>query len=99
VRKYLCIFVYIIALFLTASVYADKDYKFDPKDPHHSLYIPDDKGPFPAILLLHASTGVVPVNHDWAALLRNHGYVVYIIDSFKPRGWKDRESVGWEIAT
>lgn len=99
-RKCLAILIVcMMAVFSTAIVFADENYKFDPKDPHHSLYIPDGKGVFPAILLLHASTGVVPVNHDWAMLLKNHGYVVYIIDSFKPRGWKDRESVGWERAT
>ncbi len=78
---------------------AENEYTFDPKDPNHSLYIPDGKGPFPAILLLHASSGVAKINHDWATRLKNHGYVVYLIDSFKPRGWTDRESVGWEKAT
>ncbi|CAM2735553.1 Predicted dienelactone hydrolase [Legionella steigerwaltii] len=75
------------------------DYVFDPLDPHHSLYIPETTTKAPAILLLHASTGIEKVNYDWASRLRDRGYVVYIIDSFKPRGWEDRRSVGWEKAT
>lgn len=78
---------------------AAKDYIFDPKDPNHFLYVPEGKGPFPAILLLHASTGIQKVNHDWAVRLKDQGYVVYMIDSFKPRGWEDRSSVGWDTAT
>lgn len=91
--------ILIILFSYSIQASAEDGYIFDPTNPNHSLYVPAGKGPFPAILLLHASTGVVPVNHDWATLLKNHGYVVYIIDSFKPRGWIDRESVGWEKAT
>ncbi|MBA3662053.1 MAG: dienelactone hydrolase family protein [Gammaproteobacteria bacterium] len=99
--QYLKLAFTFIFIFLTHSSRAasPNDYIFDPKDAAHTLYVPEGKGPFPAILLLHASTGVVKVNHEWAAMLKNHGYVVYIIDSFKPRGWTDRESVGWEKAT
>lgn len=87
-------------LFASTSCFADADdYVFDPLDPHHSMYIPDGEDRFPAILLLHASTGIESVTIDWATLLRNNGYVVYLIDSFKPRGWEDRSSVGWDKAT
>ena len=89
-----------IALFSCFNnVFAASDYTFDPKHQSHSLYVPEGKGPFPAILMLHASTGVQNVNHDWAARLKDHGYVVYVIDSFKPRGWVNRSSVGWDMAT
>ena len=84
---------------LFTNAFAGDDYKFDPKSPYHTLYVPEGKGPFPAILLLHASGGVAKVNHDWAQRLKEHGYVVFVIDSFKPRGWVDRASVGWEKAT
>jgi dienelactone hydrolase len=83
-KKYLILWLFMVVSWLNVA-YAH-DYQFDPKDEHHFLYIPEGKGPFPAILLLHASTGIDPVNHDWARLLKNHGYVVYLIDSFKPRG-------------
>lgn len=91
--------VFIMLASFCINAMAMRDYIFDPKDPNHSIYVPDGTGPFPTILLLHGSTGVVNVNHDWATMLKNNGYVVYIIDSFKPRGWIDRESIGWEKAT
>jgi dienelactone hydrolase len=92
--------VLLVTLSFSANTYAKiLDYVFNPEDPHHTLYKPEGAGPFPALLLLHASTGVVDVNHDWARKLKDRGFVVYIIDSFKPRGWKDRESIGWEKAT
>lgn len=77
----------------------NEEYVFDPADIHHSLYVPDKTIRSPAILLLHASTGIEKVNYDWATRLKERGYVVYMIDSFKPRGWEDRRSVGWERAT
>ena len=94
-----CLGFVLVFISFCNSGFAANNYVFDPKSPYHSLYIPNGKGPFPAILLLHASTGVVKINHTWANLLKEQGYIVYIIDSFKPRGWKDRESIGWEKAT
>src|SRR3990167_2043821 len=91
--------IILMTLVWANHAYAKNDYVFDPHDPNHSLYVPNGQGPFPVILLLHASTGVVKINHDWAVHLKNRGYIVFIIDSFKPRGWIDRESVGWEKAT
>ncbi|CAM2769438.1 dienelactone hydrolase family protein [Legionella worsleiensis] len=91
--------LFIVMMFSLSLVHAKDEYQFDPKDVHHSLLIPDEQRRSPAILLLHASTGIEPVNYDWATRLKNHGYVVYIIDSFKPRGWEDRKSVGWDRAT
>ncbi|CZJ03761.1 hypothetical protein DM455_13305 [Legionella pneumophila] len=93
------IFMLFILLVCTEVLAHNEDYVFDPNDPHHSLYIPDATMRSPAILLLHASTGIEKVNYDWATRLKEHGYVVYMIDSFKPRGWEDRRSVGWERAT
>lgn len=91
-------FLLFLSLHCNSFANAD-DYKFDPHDPHHYLFIPNEDSKSPAILLLHASTGIEKVNHDWAVRLKNDGYVVFMIDSFTPRGWKDRRSVGWEKAT
>lgn len=79
--------LFVIFLVSTKVLAKNQDYVFDPNDPHHSLYIPDATIESPAILLLHASTGIEKVNYDWATRLKEHGYVVYMIDSFKPRGW------------
>lgn len=77
----------------------NSDYHFNPEDPRHALFIPEQVQHAPAILMLHASTGIEDVNYDWARRLKERGYVVYIIDSFKPRGFEDRRSVGWDNAT
>lgn len=94
------LFIYLFLVFSSVVALAnEEDYVFDPLDSHHTLYIPEEEGPFPAILMLPASTGVEKINHDWASLLKNHGYVVYVIDSFKPRGWVNPVSVNWNEAT
>jgi len=92
------LFTITLSLACTQNSWAESK-AFNPLDAHHSLYIPQGKGPFPAVLLLHASGGVQKVFHQWAARLKKAGYVVYIIDSFSPRGYKDRKSVGWDKAT
>jgi len=74
-------------------------YVFNPNDTHHRLSMPAGKGPFPAVLILHASAGIEKSHTEWAQLLNKAGYVVYIIDSFTPRGYKDRGAMGWEKAT
>ena len=96
-RILFCIAIFVLSL---SKLMADSnDYRFNPEDPHHKLFVPDNPTHAPAILMLHASTGIENVNIDWADRLKEKGYVVYLIDSFKPRGWEDRRSVGWEKAT
>lgn len=94
------LFVLISVFVFEVSIAAQlNDYVFDPLDQRHVLYVPENNTRLPAILMLHASTGIEKVNYDWATRLKNNGYVVYMIDSFNPRGWEDRRSVGWERAT
>jgi dienelactone hydrolase len=50
------------------------------------VYQPSGPGPFPALVLLHGSTGVLPYHHDWARWLAREGYVALVVDSFGPRG-------------
>jgi dienelactone hydrolase len=59
------------------------------------LFRPDGAGPFPAVVLLHGCGGLtnekgalLPRHAEWAALLRDRGYVVLLPDSFGPRGVK-----------
>lgn len=97
-NKTLLSILILYAFFLNIS-FASDNFVFNPTDPNHSLYIPEGKGPFPALLLLHASSGVEPTNQNWAKILNKQGYVVYVIDSFKPRNYIDRKSIGWDKAT
>lgn len=62
-----------------------------------NMYLSDLKNN-PGILLLHTSSGVREWDYDWAKLLNDHGYRVFILDSFSPRGYADRKSIGWDKA-
>lgn len=100
--KYIKVWIVFLIMCLSGFVVSAEpsDYVFDPQDQRHVLYYTPGKYiRSPAILVLHASTGIEKVNYDWATRLKERGYVVYMIDSFKPRGWEDRRSVGWEKAT
>jgi dienelactone hydrolase len=50
------------------------------------LYRPSGDAPRPGLVLLHGCGGLFPSRDlAWASLLRDHGYVVLIADSFGPR--------------
>jgi dienelactone hydrolase len=94
--------LFFLVFLLTQARYgmtAEKNFSFNPYDVHHQLFIPNGRGPFPAVLMLPGSGGVEKVHSAWAKKLKENGYVVFIIDSFHPRGIKDRKSVGWNKAT
>jgi len=50
------------------------------------MYRPDGPGPFPAVVLLHGCSGIKENQRQWAELLREWGYVAYVLDSLGPRG-------------
>lgn len=50
------------------------------------LFRPEGDGPFPAVVLLHGSTGIWEWNDLWAERLRSWGYLVLDVDSLTPRG-------------
>lgn len=58
------------------------------------LYRPRHAGPFPAAVLMHGCAGlysrrtgkIASKMHTWAEFLREQGYVVLLVDSFRPRG-------------
>ena len=89
----------LIMLLSYTSLGMANHYVFNPTDSYHTLHSPIEEGLHPAILMLHASGGVEHINMEWAELLTREGYVVYIIDSFTPRGYTDRKSIGWDKAT
>lgn len=50
------------------------------------LLKPRGTGPFPAMVLLHGCSGILPgVERAWATRLIQWGYVVLLVDSFGPR--------------
>jgi dienelactone hydrolase len=50
---------------------------------------PEDRGPFPAVVLMHGCHGVSASTHEWARWFRDSGYVAIVVDSWRPRGIPD----------
>jgi carboxymethylenebutenolidase len=48
-----------------------------------TLYKPAGSGPFPAVLVLHASSGLREPDHQYASQLADEGYVCLVPDFFK----------------
>lgn len=56
----------------------------------NAVFQPDGEGPFPAIVVTHSCGGVdTPNLRERMNELLNAGYLVLMLDSFKPRGQKD----------
>ena len=51
-----------------------------------TLYKPAGAGPFPAVLILHTSSGLRPPDHDYASKLADEGYVCLVPDFFTAYG-------------
>jgi dienelactone hydrolase len=51
-----------------------------------TLAKPKGDGPFPAVVLLHGCSGILPSHSDWVAGLGAEGYVTLLVDSHRPRG-------------
>src|ERR1700676_3922973 len=52
-----------------------------------SLKLPPGKGPFPAVIALHAGAGRGASQLTWARRLNSWGYAVLIPESMRPRGF------------
>lgn len=50
---------------------------------------PAGAGPFPAVVLMHGCSGIIPTYMRWASQLTELGYVTLILDSFRPRSLLD----------
>lgn len=56
----------------------------------NAIFKPEGEGPFPSIVVTHSCGGVdVPQLRERMKELLNAGYLVLMLDSFKPRGQKD----------
>jgi dienelactone hydrolase len=89
--------VHVVALLLVLGLAgcASARVQFDNATPGRPLrlvaaeYVPGGAGPFPAVIALHDCAGVTRAEHVWARFLRDHGYVVLVVDSWTPRGLRD----------
>lgn len=83
-----------------ATIAADLAFPREPSkisffsSPGMALYKPDGEGPFPALILLHACSGLKSVLRNfsntamltWTKAALKRGYVVLMVDSLDPRG-------------
>jgi len=61
------------------------------------LFLPEGRGPFPAMVVLHGCDGVGPHYRNWARRLRRWGYAALLVDSFGPRGVREVCAHGREV--
>ncbi len=62
------------------------------------IYKPEGQEKFPAIILLHGCAGVTTHHHNWAELIKEWGYVVFIVDSFNPRSINNVCDNGFKVS-
>jgi len=53
------------------------------------LSLPDGRGPFPAMVLMHGCAGVGRAERGWADALVSWGYAAFVVDSFTGRGLRE----------
>jgi dienelactone hydrolase len=58
----------------------------DIKTAQGTVVVPEGKGPFPAVVIMHGCSGVRPNSEMWARLLRDNGYASIVVDTFPLRG-------------
>jgi dienelactone hydrolase len=98
----ICTLLLLVASVAQGSAYESEWVKFPALEKFHDraieldglVYRPADKGPFPALVLMHGCSGmyasggnVTPSYVHWLELLAGNGYVAVLVDSFNPRGY------------
>src|SRR5512143_2461278 len=54
---------------------------------HGELQLPSKgSAPFPAMIIMHSSRGIVSTIVDWARMFNEMGIATLVVDSFTPRG-------------
>ena len=59
---------------------------------------PDGDGPFPAVVLLHATTGITSSYDVWMERFKEWKYVTLLVDSFSPRGIKEETGYPYKVS-
>jgi len=59
-----------------------------------TLRLPEGRGPFPLVVLMHGGDGVTEADTRLAADLTAHGYATAVVDSFTGRGFKPENGTG-----
>ena len=59
---------------------------------------PDGDGPFPAVVLLHATTGITSSYDVWMERFKSWKYVTLLVDTFTPRGIKEETGYPFKVS-
>ena len=59
---------------------------------------PEGNGPFPAVVLLHATTGITSSYDAWMERFTNWKYVTLLVDNFSPRGIKKETGYPFKVS-
>ena len=83
------ILIAVLWLGLTGSGWMQ--FKSEPDDGSQGMTVtglyrvPEDEGPFPAVILLPDCDGITPHERVWGMWLQSQGYAIHLIDSFFTR--------------
>ena len=89
------LYSFVTVIFLLAACQTSQ---FDGADPRHALYKPSGKGPFPAVIVMHAGGGTGPGDHNYARSLAAQGYVAMVVDTYGTRGIRSTWQIGFKRA-
>ena len=59
---------------------------------------PDGDGPFPAVVLLHGTTGITSSYDAWVTRFAEWKYVTLLVDTFSPRGIKEETGYPFKVS-
>jgi dienelactone hydrolase len=60
---------------------------------HGDLQLPSSgSGPFPAMVIMHSSRGIVATIQAWARMFNDIGVATFVVDSFTPRGLTEQSA-------
>lgn len=59
---------------------------------------PEGDEPFPAVVLLHGTTGITKSYDVWIERLKNWKYVTLLVDTFTPRGIKEETGFPFKVS-
>ncbi len=80
---FVCCLTFLLGMIAPAATPKDVSYKSGEETVHAILYVPEGKGPFPAIVVIHEYWGLDGWIKEQASKLSDQGYVALAIDLYR----------------